>query len=46
VPAAAQFRRERVGRDHVSASTPSGQDEVHAVKLSPLHFTTYGERVR
>ena len=46
VAAAPEFRRERMGRDHVSAGSSSGQDEVHVVKLSPLHFTTYGERVR
>ena len=40
VPAAPQFRRERVGRDHVAAGPSGGEDEVHAVSCSPLHFTT------
>ncbi len=41
-----QFRRERVRGDHVAPGASCGQNEVHAVTLSPLHFTTYGERLR
>ena len=40
VVAAPEFRRERVGGNHVPASAPSGQNEIHAVSDSPLHFTT------
>ena len=38
--AAFQFRRERVGRDHVAAGPSGSECEIHAVRLSPLHFTT------
>ena len=40
VPARLQFGGERVGRDHMSAGPAGGQDEVHVVSDSPLHFTT------
>ena len=46
VPALPQFRRERVRGDHMAPGASCGQNEVHAVTLSPLHFTTYGERLR
>ena len=35
-----QLRGERMGRDHVPAGASGGQNEIHAVTLSPLHFTT------
>jgi hypothetical protein len=40
VPADLQFRRKRVGRDHVATGAPGSEYEVHAVRLSPLHLTT------
>jgi len=46
VATALQLRGERVGRDHVAAGPSGSEDEIHAVRLSPLHFTTYGERVK
>ena len=42
----AQFRSERVRRDHVTPGASCGQNEIHQAACSPLHFTTYGERVR
>jgi hypothetical protein len=38
--AALQFCRERMGRDHVATGSSCRQNEVHAARLSPLHFTT------
>ena len=40
VTAAFQFRGQRMSWNHVSAGAASGQNEVHVVRLSPLHFTT------
>ena len=40
VTAAPKLRGQRMGRNHVPAGAPGGQDEIHAVSDSPLHFTT------
>jgi hypothetical protein len=40
VAASGQLCGKRVRRDHVPASSTGGQDEIHAVSASPLHFTT------
>ena len=37
---------EGVGRNHMSAGTPGSENEIHPGRQSPLHLTTYGERVR
>jgi hypothetical protein len=47
VPASGELGRKRMRRDHVPASSTGGEYEIHyASAASPLHFTTYGERVR
>jgi hypothetical protein len=29
-----------MGRDHMAAGSSGSENEIHAVRLSPLHFTT------
>jgi hypothetical protein len=29
-----------MGRDHMAAGPTGSENEIHAVRLSPLHFTT------
>jgi hypothetical protein len=40
VAAASQLRGQRMCRNHVSAGPSGGQHKVHAIRFSPLHFTT------
>src|SRR6185503_9296900 len=46
VAAGLELRSQRVRRNHMSTGSTGGENEIHAGSDSPLHFTTYGERVR